>query len=86
MPAVSRYAAGVSHPARYALFHDGPFMGKRVPIRPGQMEWLGTERFDVDQGHSIVTTRYRYQGPSGDDPETVVFEYVTQGRDTSVDQ
>jgi hypothetical protein len=61
-------------------------MGRRVPIRPGRIEWLETGCSDVDRGHSIVTTRYCYQGPSGDDPETVIFAYVTQEHDTSVDQ
>lgn len=76
----------MSHQAHYALLGDGPFMGRRVAVRPGQMEWSETERFDVDQGHSIVTTHYRYHGPTGNNPETVVFEYVTQEHDTSVVQ
>jgi hypothetical protein len=76
----------MSHQPQQALLGDGPFEGRRAAVRAGHMEWSETERFDIDQGHSIVTTHYRYHGATGNDPDTVVFEYVTQEHTTSVVQ
>ena len=74
------------HQARYALLADGPSQGEVVEIVPGQMDFTRTERLDLDQGHRIVVDHYRYHGATGNDPDTVVFEFVRRETRTSSDR
>ena len=74
------------HQARYALLADGPSEGEVVEIVPGQMEFTRTERLDFNEGHTIVVDHYRYHGATGNDPDTVVFEFVRQEARTSSDR
>jgi len=76
----------VAHQARYAVFADGPAEGEVVEIVPGQTEFTRTERLDFDRGHTLVVDHYRYDGTPGNEPDTVVFEFVRQEKRTSTDQ
>jgi hypothetical protein len=73
------------HQAHFALLADGPREGDRIEIRPGQMDLAISERFEVDQGHTDVTIHYAYQGPTGSDPDTVIFAFRQQEQHVTVD-
>lgn len=75
----------VAHEARYALLADGPDEGEVVQIVPGQTEFTRTARRDFEHGHTLVVDHYRYRGPTGDDPDTVVFEFEREETRTSTD-
>jgi hypothetical protein len=70
--------SGRNHSARHALLANGPRKGELLSIEQGQVTLAVSERFDFDQGYAEVIDHYAYEGPTGNDLDTVSFTFRHQ--------